>query len=241
MADRLVLPFPIGGNVPAMNLKTTLVPGLVAAAAVAGSAAMASASTAQPHVRPLTVHARTLITDHQDSGGNGNWANDTIVRDLTITKTGGNTYTATVKDTGTFRTDRGAYTPNQGRPYTGRRIRGQVSGPLAGEAHYSFTASKLPDFRRNASVPGFLRGPVSGARTTSLWFEQAFPAGTKFGGPGIGAWSWKYQGPTCKSVVTVIRHHHKVEVPVYTRQHWTDSSANKGGQVPSAGNITGRC
>lgn len=227
-----------------MNLKSTLVPALVAAAAVAGTAAMASASTAAPHA-PLTVHARTLLASHPDSGGNGNWANDSMTRDLTITKTGGHpgdySYKATVQDAGTFRTDRGAYTPNQGAPYTGDKIRGQVSGRLAGAASYSFTASNLPSSGRNAGVPGVVRGAVSGDRTTSLWYEQAFPSGTGFGGTGIGNWSWKYAGPVCKSYKTVIRNHHKVKVPVYTQQHWTDSLTGNAGQLKQDGNITGRC
>ncbi len=158
-----------------MNLKTTLIPGLVAVAAVAGTAAMAGASTVhRPHGPAPAVHARTLLTGHPDSGGNGNWATDTMVRDLTITRTGGHpgdyTFRATVRDTGGFRTDRGAYTPNQGAPYTGDKIRGQVSGRLAGQADYTFTASRLPSTSRNAGVPGVVRGPVSGDRTTSLWY-----------------------------------------------------------------------
>jgi hypothetical protein len=34
--------------------------------------------------------------------------------------------------------------------------------------------------------------PASGPKTTSPWYEQAFPAHTVFGGAGIGAWGWNY-------------------------------------------------
>jgi hypothetical protein len=231
-----------------MRVTSILIPGLVAAAAAAASVTVAGASTAQAHDHPhhLTVKAVTRLEARPDSGGNGNWATDRMYRELTVTETGpvpgGYAYTAMVEDAGGFRTDHGAYTPNQGAPYTGDKIHGQVSGWLAGKASYSFTASTLPSKKKNAGVPGSESGaPATPEQTTSNWYEQAFPAGTTFGGAGIGDWSWKYAGPVCRTYETVYRHHHRVTITVYAQQHWTDSLAGGGGQLKADGNITGRC
>lgn len=231
-----------------MRATSILVPGLVALTALTGIVTAAGASTAPAHRggHHLTVTAVTRLTGRPDSGGNGDWATDHMDRKLTITETGpvpgGYAYTATVRDTGGYRTDPGAYTPNQGAPYTGDKIRGWVTGWLAGQASYSFTASALPSTAKNAGVPGTENGaPATTGQTTSAWYEQAFPAGTTFGGPGLGDWSWKYQGPVCMAHITVYRHHHPVKATVYAQQHWTDSLAGQAGQVPADGNITGVC
>jgi hypothetical protein len=232
-----------------MKVTSILIPGLVAAAAAAGSVTAAGASTAQPQnpAHHLTVKAATWLEGRPDSGGNGNWATDRMYRELTITGTGpaaggGYGYTATVEDVGGFRTDQGAYTPNQGGTYSGDKIRGQVSGWFSGKASYSFTASTLPSTAKNAGVPGSEDGaPATAEQTTSDWYEQAFPAGTTFGGAGIGNWSWTYAGPVCRTYKTVYRHHHWVKIAVYSQQHWTDSLAGGGGQLSADGNITGVC
>jgi hypothetical protein len=188
-----------------MDIRKVLFGGLVATAvAVPATAAGASVSTFPPPVTPqIPAHSpsvftsRTSLTNRPDSGGNGNWALDTMTRTLTITETGHNgpgyAYTATVSDTGTFKTISGAYTPNQGPPSTGKRIQGTVQGSVAGTAQYSFTASKLPASSPNLGVPNTENGaPGTPAETTSSWYELAFPAGTTFGGTGIGNWSWTY-------------------------------------------------
>ena len=85
---------------------------------------------------PKPVTAATQLSNRDDSGGNGNWAKDTLTRTLTIRETGhaGGLYyfTATIRDAGTFRAIKSAYTPNQGRPYTGARIVYGASGPMSG-------------------------------------------------------------------------------------------------------------
>ena len=103
-------------------------------------------------------------------------------------------YTATVSDTGTFKTSSGAFTPNQGGTNAGKKIKGTVQGTMTGTANYSFTARSLPSNARNLGVPTSENGTPapSSPQTTSLWYEQAFPAGTSFSGTGIGTWSWKY-------------------------------------------------
>jgi hypothetical protein len=229
-----------------MRATSILVPGLVAAAAAAGSVTLASASVAQPRQPGHITLASTYLAGRPDSGGLGNWATDSMYRQLIITETGtvtgGYAYTATVRDIGTFRTGPGAYTPDQGAPYTGDKIRGQVSGRLEGDASYSFTASALPSTRQNAGVPDCEYGAaVTTAETTNGWYEQAFPAGTTFGGAGIGNWSWTYAGPVCTTHLTVGGRPQTAERTVRTQERWTDSLAGGGGQLPADGNITGSC
>ena len=91
----------------------------------------------------------------------------------------------------TFTTDLGAYTPNQGGAYAGEVIHGQVTGPMSGRASFEFTASKpISNHARNLGVPAAAFGAYG---STSTWYELAFPAGTTFGGLGIGNWGWTYK------------------------------------------------
>jgi hypothetical protein len=166
-------------------------------------------------------------------------------RTLTITQTGPHTFTAAVRDAGSFTTIRSAFTPNQGGSDAGKHIRGRVSGQVNGAASYSFTATTEPDAHL---VPSRENGdPATGPQSTSDWFEQAFPAGTTFGGTGIGNWNWAYAAKvtvTKYRTVTVYRHGHKVHVTVPYRatqtQRWDDGISDNGGQTAAAGNITGR-
>jgi hypothetical protein len=200
----------------------------------------AAAASAFPP--PVSVRAVTNLIGRPDSGGNGNWAADSLLRDMTITRTGGApghwTFTATLTDYGSFQAIAGAFTPNQGAPYTGDLIQGSPSGAVDGSAVFSFTASQLPSAAFNAGVPVFEDGaPSRPDQTTSLWFEQAFPPGTVFGGPGIGVWGWHYATPACLSY-TLTRFG---LVPVITYQQWADTSADGAGQLPGDGNITSDC
>lgn len=213
---------------------------LVPAAAVCALAVPASAS-ARPHVTPttaprlVTVEALTLLNNRGDSGGGGNtWATDTIIRALVIHQTGGTpgayTFTATVSDSGSFVTIPHVLSPNQF--FAGTTIAAKVNGTMAGHASYTFTASQLP---RENLVPAQESGtPSSGPRTTSSWYEQAYPAGTTFGGAGIGNdWGWNYTGPACS-----------IHVPggvVTTHERWADTALNGDGQLAADGNITGVC
>ena len=220
---------------------------LAAAAAVTASAGTASATPHQP-----SVHASTQVTDRPDGGNGGVWADDTFRRDITITLTGGGpgayTYTATLKDRGSFTTIKGTPTPNQGAPYAGDLIKSKVKGTLRGTADFSFTASSLPNSGPNADVATKEKdhgnAPTPGSpQTTSLWYEQAFPAGTTFSGPGIGDWAWTY-----KATVVTVRHHRvcltrgwcwRVPVRHVDHQKWVDSSSNGDGNLPADGNIRG--
>ena len=245
---------------------------ITAVSAVAAFALAASAGAASAHRTPadpsgpgpslLTVHALTNLTDRPD-GGNGSpdpyWADDTFGRALTITETGTTgtapaityDFTATLKDDGSFTTIKGAQTPNQGPGYAGDVIKSRVTGTMDGYADFTFTASALPSSLPNLGVVTHEDDHgLAPSDSTSAWYELAFPAGTMFGGAGIGDWSWKYDA----SVRTVtyrtawvlerIRHRWvwvKVLVPVVhaTHQQWTDGSGNGDGDLAGDGNISG--
>lgn len=210
-------------------MRTRIIPAAVlAAAALLASAGAASASAAtSPHV---TVQATTIVTDRPD-GGNGSpdpyWADDDILRSMTITQTGGTagnwTFTAHLGDMGNFTTIKGKQAPNQGAPYTGQVIKSKATGIMMGSADFTFTASKLPGSGFNAGVPSFEsdHGNVP-ADDTSTWYEMAFPAGTVFSGAGIGHWSWTYT----------------LFAPRGTQQ-WTDGWNNGYGNTARDGQIAG--
>jgi len=205
------------------------------ASAVAGAAlvltplALAGAASASP-----AVTAHTHITNNPDSGGNGNWAFDNFTRTLAVTTgtdcgtvpAGSACYDATISDTGHWSGITGSFQPNQGSPVSGAKISHSVSGTFTGGAAYTFTADHAPVA---SNVPVTLNDnftAATGKNTTSLWYEQAFAAGTVFGGTGIlNTWSWTYKetSPAC-------------------HQQWTDAAVSGDGQQPADGNITGaRC
>ncbi|MDQ2875908.1 MAG: hypothetical protein M3Y33_14415, partial [Actinomycetota bacterium] len=113
------------------------------------------------------VTASTQLTNRADSGGNGNWATGTMTRRLVITQTGKN------RQHPLLHRHRHRHRPLHRHPARlhpepGRR------GPRAED-------------RRTA-----VGHPSGGPKTTSNWYEQAFPAGTTFGGAGITTWGWNY-------------------------------------------------
>jgi len=244
--------------------KSTIVIPFITAFALAASAGAASAHPKPPLPGPslLTVHAQTYIADRPD-GGNGTpdpyWADDTFGRTLTITETGSTgiapavtyDFTATLTDTGSFTTVKGAQTPDQGPGYTGDVVKSKVTGAMTGYADFTFTASSLPSSLPNLGVVTHEDDHgLAASDSTSLWYELAFPSGTTFGGAGIGDWSWKY-GATVRTVTyrTVwvrkrIWHHLvwvKELVPVVhtSHQQWVDASSNADGDLAGDGNITG--
>ncbi len=182
-----------------------------------------------------SIRATAQVTDRPDGGNGGTWADDSFTRSITITRTGGTpgayTYTATLTDSrGTFRTIQGALTPNQGGSYAGDVIKSQVGGTMNGTADFTFTASSLPSSRANAGVPAAENDHGNTpADSTSTWYELAFPAGTTFGGAGIGHWSWTYS-----AVVVTFTNWLNVST-----QTWTDAWNNGDGNLPGDGNITG--
>ena len=217
-----------------MRVTRMAVTAVLASAGLIAGAGAASAS-ASPRALPLpglpvAALAVTFVADRPDDG-NGSpdpyWADDTFLRTLTITRTGGTPghwkFTATLTDEGNFTTIKGAQAPDQGAPYTGDVIKAAVTGSMWGYADFSFTASTLPDTAPNAGVALYEndQGNVP-ADSTSAWYKLAFPAGTTFGGAGIGAWSWTYYAITWPAL-----------------QQWTDAWDNGYGDVAADGNITG--
>ena len=215
----------------------------VAAAAVAATAGAAHAAP-----QPVTVHAQTSVTDRPDGGNGGTWADDTMTRSLTITRTGGApgayTFKASLTDKGSFTTIKGALTPNQGGSYAGDTIKSKVTGTLKGSADFSFTASSLPASGFNAGVPVTENDHgLDPSDSTSTWYELAFPAGTTFGGAGIGAWSWSYNVTVTEAVTIRVcatpRLCWSTTVNRPVKQQWTDGWDNNYGDDPTDGNITG--
>lgn len=215
-------------------MKSSLTRAATAVAVLAGALGLAvPAASASAAVAPA-VTASTQLSNRGDSGGNGNWATDAMTRRLVITQTGQTggirSFSATVTDTGRFTTIPHAYTPNQGGADLGLKIAELLRGAFTGKASYSFTANASP---QASLVPRAESGtPSSGPPTTSLWYEQAFPAGTTFGGTGITTWGWNYTA----AVVNFLRSGFSLCI-----QKWSDASTNNGGQDANSGNITGTC
>jgi hypothetical protein len=211
------------------------------------------------------------MLNRPDSGGNGNWAEDNFDRTLVIHEGGPAaltncgvaatscySFTASLSDRGSFTTDPGAFTPNQGAPFTGTKLPAHsLSGSMNGSGGFgTFYATAQPSA---SLVPHFNHGSVN---PSSTWPELAFPSGTAFTGVNEGTFSYGYSARVATTtyrtirvvhhkLVWVQRHHHwyltivtytttrKVPVTRYQSQHWTDSGTNGSGQTPAAGNITG--
>jgi hypothetical protein len=214
-------------------MKSSLTRAATAVTILAGALGLAVPAAAAA-VAP-TVTASTQLSNRADSGGNGDWATDAMTRKLVITQVGQNgstrSFDATVTDTGRFTTIPRAYSPNQGGADLGLKIAELLEGTFTGQASYTFTANASP---RASLVPRAESGtPSSGPKTTSLWYEQAFPAGTTFGGTGITTWGWNY-------AATAVTPGRGAGFSLCT-QKWSDASANNGGQDANSGNITGIC
>jgi hypothetical protein len=183
-----------------------------------------------PGPSDLSVTATTSVSGRDDSGGDGNWATDAFIRMITITRheaaavsnCGGGVaacwfYTGTITDSGTFQTQAGAETPNQG--YAGPdTIAGIVSGNFTGGSHIEFYASS------SAPNAGLVPSTISGdLPSTSAWYQKFFSGSTVFSGPAnLIDWSWSYSAPA-------------------TCEHWTDAAGNGAGQGTALadGDITG--
>lgn len=179
--------------------------------------------------QPVTASAQTDITNDADSGNNGNWALDTLTRQMTVTRHGqaavsncGGTatngitgcwyYTALLTDSGSFTTDSGAKSPQ-----AGVTINGVLSGEITGGSSFEFyAASGAPD---GTLVPASLDASTAGT-DSSDWPERFFPAGTAFGDVNEINWSYTYNAPaTCET--------------------WTDAFDNTDGSLAADGDITG--
>ena len=229
---------------------------MLAACVAAGGMLATTAATAAPagasvrQARP--VEAITKIVNRADNGGGGQWAFDSMSRDLKVYYLGKSTdpahaaapfmYYATLADKGTFRDMPGALTPNQGGRYAGLTLRAvQVTGPMTGTGGWGlFYASQRA---RNGLAPTVLKGvKLNALYPSATWPELAFPAGTTFAGLTETSYDYNYQAvPFTRYVVkTDPKTHKKVIVKVTGyRQHWQDASFNGDGQLARDGNILG--
>jgi hypothetical protein len=199
------------------------------AAALAVAALPLGASLAlggSAHAALSTVSAVTHVYNDPDSGNGGTWATDAFDRTVTVTldspqpvstPAGFLAYTATVSDSGTFRTIAGAHTPNQSVP--GQKVSHDVDGTMTGGAAYTIIAPAADVL--GATFQAALNAnftPLSGAQSTSQWPVQAFTpqAGVLV---TLGNWSWTYVTAAGES--------------------WTDGSTTGDGNVVADGNITG--
>ena len=213
----------------------------LALAGIALSATAASASTTVPAAIQLsaahTWTAKSVLDNRMDiATGSTPWAYDNFTRTLTIrltgsTGTGASTvyyYSAHYTDKGTFKTVNGALTPNQSGLYAGETENGSVTGTITGGEQYSFTATSLPNMKL---VPA---SPAPDMGSTDAWYNLAFPAGTTFGGAGLGNWGWHYNGPVVVTLDSSGKH-----VIATHHERWSETASNNNGQLAQAGNING--
>jgi hypothetical protein len=202
-------------------MRKLITSGIAALAIAGGTLATAIPASAAPV--PGTVTASTAITGRPDSGGNGNWATDSMTRTLSITRVSGTSYTATATDSaGSFATAPGDFVPNQSAS-PGVKFTQVIRGTFSGTASFAFTASEAPSA---TLVPR--RATGSGPTDTSDWYKLAFPAGTVFGGAGIlGTWGWSY---TVQELC--VTHRGPVIIISSASQVWRDFASNNGGQGP---------
>ena len=219
-----------------MQMRSRITKILAPAAVIAAAAApvlLAGPAGASAHHSPTvqtTYKAVTALTHRSDSGGNGNWAYDSFTRTARVILRGAAplsacgvvtghcyAYTASLSDQGSFATVTGAFTPNQGAPYTGDTITGKPKGNLHGYGLFgTFFANQLPDTHL---VPTKVKGD---AHASYLWPTLFFHASAVLAGTGNeNDWGYTYW--------TTTGHH----------QQWVDASFNDGGQDPVAGNISG--
>ena len=153
------------------------------------------------------MSATTNVSGRDDSGGNGNWATDTFVRSLTVTRheaaavsnCGGGVpscwyYTGTLSDSGTFTTDTGAYTPDQGGAGAEDKITGTLSQLRRGLPVAFYTSSSLPD---TSVMPSSVTG---NSPSTGAWYEQCFRPDIVHGRANLIDWSSTYNAPATSSV-----------------------------------------
>lgn len=206
--------------------------GLILAATAAVSVPAHAAGFTGPCSTGIGKHAATTtLTNRPDGGGAGNvWALDgpnsrsnptgKLTRTFVISQVShvGSTWTwnGVICDGGTGQAIPGQLAPNQGAGHAGQTIGSAVNFTVNGTATYQFSTDEPLNTSSNLGVLTSEDGaPVTPQETTSLWFEQAFPASTAFTGAGIVAYSWTYQG---------------------AGQQWTDNNTTDG-QAPGDGQI----
>lgn len=182
-----------------------------------------------PGFQVVAASAQTDITNDQDSGNNGNWAIDTLTRQITVvrhgqvaaslcggTATNGITgcwfYTALLSDSGSFTTITGASSPN-----AGTAIHGKLTGSVTGGSAFEFYANSNDP--QSSLVPATLDASTSGT-DSSNWPARFFTPATAIAGMNEINWTYTYDAPT-------------------TCETWVDAFNNGDGGRPADGDITG--
>jgi hypothetical protein len=211
-----------------MHIATRIAIASASAVAIIGlMAGAANASVSNPEWGGGSTTATTRIYNVGIPGNGGNWASDSVQRTATINggqpvapsycgESTGSCYsfTASVRDQGTFRAFDGALTPNQST--AGKRIKSTVAGFVSGHAFFgTFYANARPDA---GLVPRF----AYHAYYVANWPARFFPSGTTIAGLHLGPWVLDYYAWTNCGF-----------------QHWIDASSNGYGDLPRDGNIAG--
>jgi hypothetical protein len=208
-------------------LKRTMIVAAGAAMVTGLTVGAAGAAMTARSIPIFPATAVTQVTDFAVPGNGGIWAEDSVIRTVTVTFEGlvpkSNcfnhfpcfSYTASLTDGGSFVSYPNARTPNQ--HFFGDRIRGIVQGSVSGTGTFgTFYATSVPN---SHLVP---RQSHSGLIAAATWPKLFFPHGTFFHDLFINPWSIAYTGWTfCGS------------------QTWTDSSSNGFGNLFGDGNING--
>lgn len=183
---------PESALVPALRAKVNKlqIPGPQGPAGPAGPAGTAGADAL------LSVSKTINLTNRDDTATDGSvWAKDTLNRSFDVTrqhaaeasKCGATAvkcwyYTATIGDTGFFKTVDGAVTPND----SSKNISGIVNGTVLGVAEVEFYAtSNTPD-------PSKVDATIAGGTSTTNMVKLFFDAGVTFGGLKLTDFSWTY-------------------------------------------------
>jgi len=191
----------------------------IGAALIAAATDLAIGTTAA-HAAPAAHHHHHLATGYSiavaqivrpDSGVAGTWATDQINRTTIITRTGPNTYHASISDEGSFQTIPGANTPNTPGVFITALGNGfRSTAALGGGRTYDITSATGPDL--NA-----INGHVANAPSSDGWLNLAFPHGVV---TANNDWHWTYS-LTCRTLFGLIQ----------SFQSWTNSAAGNSGNI----------
>ncbi|MGI0135360.1 MAG: hypothetical protein ACREBW_10440 [Candidatus Micrarchaeaceae archaeon] len=127
------------------------------ALAISGTASAAAPSTPTSYMPgdcggKQVVNVTYKLYNDTDSGFFGNWATDSLNRNLKVFDTGNGTYCATVNDTGSFVTT-GPNSPQHGSPLSAG-INGVINGGYVTN-DFAATLSATPDYSTHGNLGSF--------------------------------------------------------------------------------------
>ena len=194
-------------------MKTRAIIGVTAAASM-----LATGLAAVPAQAAADQTVTSTVKNHPDNGHGdpAHWADDTWTRTSAIHPNGDGTFTVHLTGKGTFRTVKGAGSPNGG----GDTIRHRVSGDFSEDLTATVSDAKA----RGATGLNNINNKIYNDRrkvhfTTTEWIKHLFAKNGAGAAVKITAYSYGYD-TGC--------------------QTWTDANTNNDGQAGGAGNITGK-